>query len=126
MTLSSRTLAIARLSTKKWVTGSSRALSSSPSWATIDPKALGVDSNPHVIKNFVNGEWTTTKENLVIPCPIDRDAPPIFTVPDTKPDEIQPFLDSLRSVPKSGLHNPLKNPHRYVEYGEIARKVSSY
>jgi len=26
----------------------------------------------------------------------------------------QPFVQSLRACPKSGLHNPLKNPERYV------------
>ena len=55
--------------------------------------------------------------------PLDRDAHPIFTIPDTQENEIQPFIDSLRKVPKSGLHNPLKNPERYVKYGEISRKV---
>lgn len=33
-------------------------------------------------------------------------------IPDTKPEEAQPFIDSLRAIPKSGMHNPLKNPER--------------
>lgn len=37
-----------------------------------------------------------------------------INVPDTQISEIQPFVDSLKSVPKSGLHNPLKNPERYL------------
>lgn len=38
--------------------------------------------------------------------------------------ELQPFVESLRGVPKSGVHNPLKNVERYVQFGEISRKVS--
>lgn len=42
--------------------------------------------------------------------------PPAFVisdqVPDTQPSEVQPFVDSLTSVPKTGLHNPMKRPDR--------------
>lgn len=33
-------------------------------------------------------------------------------VPETSLEEIDPFIKSLQSVPKSGLHNPLKSPER--------------
>lgn len=29
-----------------------------------------------------------------------------------QPDEVEPFVRSLKAVPKSGQHNPLKNPER--------------
>lgn len=100
----------------------SRAMSTAvPSWATVDPAAMGVQSEPHAVLNCVNGKWTSAKSIMSIPHPLDKDAPDIFTIPDTQVDEIQPFIESLRSVPKSGVHNPLKNPHRYLEYGEISR-----
>ncbi len=102
-----------------------RTLSSQPSWATIDPKSLGTNPDIYAVPNFVNGEWKSAKSTIIIPHPMDRDAQPIFTVPDTQVEELEPFLASLRQVPKSGLHNPIKNPHRYVEYGEISRKVYS-
>jgi hypothetical protein len=54
---------------------------------------------------------------------LDRDAPAVCTVPDTTVEELTPFLDSLRGVPKSGVHNPLKNVERYLMFGEISRKV---
>ena len=76
------------------------------------------------MQNMVNGEWTSaTREKLEIPNPMDRDAPSIFTVPNTQSDELGPFVDSLRKCSKSGLHNPLKNPERYLHYGDISRKV---
>ena len=75
------------------------------------------------MQNLCDGQWTKAKSTMDIIHPLDRDAHTIFSIPDTQSDEIQPFIDSLRKVSKSGLHNPLKNPHRYVEYGEISRKV---
>lgn len=100
--------------------------SSIPSWATVDPKAMGSSPDIYAVSNCIDGNWVQAKSTMTIPDPMNKDAHPIFTCPDTTVDEIQPFLDSLRKVPKSGVHNPLKNPQRYVEYGEIARRVSCY
>jgi 1-pyrroline-5-carboxylate dehydrogenase len=95
-----------------------------PEWATCYPEQLGVDTTPHAVNNMVDGKWTSdTKTRMEFPDPLDKDAPSIFTIPDTQADEVQPFIDSLRKVPKSGKHNPLKNPERYVQYGEISRRV---
>jgi 1-pyrroline-5-carboxylate dehydrogenase len=38
--------------------------------------------------------------------------------------EIQAFRDAMNSCPKSGLHNPLKNPERYNLYGEVFHNMS--
>lgn len=104
----------------------SRGFASVPEWATYDPEQLGATADIYDVKNCVNGVWTKdTKSNIVIPHPMDRDAHPIFTVPDTQEDELGPFIESLRQCPKTGLHNPLKNPERYVQYGEITRRVRS-
>jgi 1-pyrroline-5-carboxylate dehydrogenase len=85
---------------------------------------MGVDSKPYAVSNLVDGKWSTAESTISIPHPMNKDAYPIFTIPDTQISELGPFFDSLRKVPKSGLHNPLKNPERYVQYGEISRKVS--
>lgn len=99
-----------------------------PSWATADPRAMGVDATPHAVKNLVDGNWApegSTAETISIPHPLDVSAPPIFTIPNTQISELGPFFESLRKVEKSGLHNPLKNPERYVQYGEISRKAGA-
>lgn len=96
-----------------------------PSWATADPSAMGVDLKPHAVMNLVDGKWASTSETLTIPHPLDETAPPIFTIPNTQSSELGPFFESLRKVPKSGLHNPLKSPERYVQYGEISRKAGA-
>lgn len=110
-----------------------RTLSSSgglsvPAWATADPRAMGVDRHPHAVQNLVGGIWApdgSTADTITIPHPLDVQAPPIFTIPDTQISELGPFFESLRKVSKSGLHNPLKHPERYVQYGEISRKAGA-
>ena len=111
---------LSRLSTLRQ---SRRGFSTLPSWATLDPSTLGTSSTPHSVSNLVAGQWTTSSKTLTIPNPMDRDAPPVCTVPDTSVEELRPFVESLSGVPKSGVHNPLKNVERYLMFGEISRKV---
>ena len=96
-----------------------------PSWATADPSKMGTTAEPYAVSNLVDGKWAKAEATMTIPHPMDKDAHPIFTIPDTTVSELGPFLESLQKVPKSGRHNPLKNPDRYVQYGEISRKVCS-
>jgi 1-pyrroline-5-carboxylate dehydrogenase len=84
---------------------------------------LGVISEPYAVQNLVDGKWFSAATTMEIIHPMDKDAPPIFTIPDTTTDEIAPFVESLKKVPKSGVHNPFKNPERYVALGEISRKA---
>jgi 1-pyrroline-5-carboxylate dehydrogenase len=102
-----------------------RSMSSIPSWASVDPNAMGTVAQPHTVLNLVGGEWKSSKQTMSIPHPLDKNSPDIFTIPDTQVDELPQFIESLRRVPKTGLHNPLKNPERYLTYGEISRKVGS-
>ena len=100
-----------------------RCLASLPTWATVDPASLGTNPKPYAVSNIVNGSWSTSEKNLIIPNPMDKNAPPVCTVPDTQGYELGPFVASLKSVPKSGVHNPMKNVDRYLKFGEISRKV---
>jgi 1-pyrroline-5-carboxylate dehydrogenase len=50
---------------------------------------------------------------------------PFIHVADTLENEMAEFVDSLNTCTKSGLHNPLKNPERYIEYGSIAARAAS-
>ncbi len=95
-----------------------------PTWATLDPDALGVDEKPHHVCNIVGGEWNGVTKNIMeIPNPMDRNSPFICTIPDTSSDELYPFIESMKTVSKSGVHNPLKNIQRYLMYGEISRRA---
>lgn len=57
-----------------------------------------------------------------MPDPLNGD--PFIRSPDTSVEELPEFVESLKKVKKTGLHNPLHNVHRYVMYGEISYKAA--
>jgi len=87
-----------------------------PVWATCNPETMS-GANPAEVKNLVNGQWTGAKATLDIVDPMNGEA--FIKLPDTKGEELDVFVASAAAVPKTGLHNPLKSPERYVMYGEI-------
>jgi len=48
----------------------------------------------------------------------------LVSIPDTQISESQPFIDSLSSVPRHGLHNPIKNKERYLMLGAVCQKTA--
>jgi hypothetical protein len=48
----------------------------------------------------VDGKWFRTKEDKTIPDPLNGE--PFISYPLTSASEAQPFIDSLRRVPKTG------------------------
>lgn len=46
-------------------------------------------------------------------------------VPLTQREETKPFIDSLQTCPKYGLHNPLYNPEWYLMYGRVSHKAAT-
>jgi 1-pyrroline-5-carboxylate dehydrogenase len=74
------------------------------------------------LKNFVGGDWVETKSyaTLLHPCT----GAPLLEYPDTQLDELDPFLDGLKSCLKSGLHNPLRNVERYLMLGQVSFKAA--
>ena len=75
------------------------------SFATVDPEALS-GAQPYHVYNLVSGGWTLPKASTAMPDPLNGE--PFLKIPDTQEGDLQPFVDSLRGVPKSGLHNPFK------------------
>lgn len=71
--------------------------------------------------NLVGGEWTSTKDYVDLVDPLHGGT--MIKIPNTAVDEIQPFVDSLATCPKSGLHNPFRNKERYLMLAEVNRKV---
>eukprot|EP00656_Telonema_subtile_P029297 TRINITY_DN32445_c0_g1_i1.p1 TRINITY_DN32445_c0_g1~~TRINITY_DN32445_c0_g1_i1.p1 ORF type:complete len:554 (-),score=172.13 TRINITY_DN32445_c0_g1_i1:87-1748(-) len=91
-----------------------------PSWANMNPVELSAET-PHKMHNMVNGAWSGTESYSTVVDPMNGEA--FMSVPSTKGDELQAFLDSAHACPKHGLHNPLRNPERYVMYGEICHNA---
>lgn len=98
-----------------------RSMSSLTSFATVDPDTMSKDE-VYTMKNLVNGKWTDAKDYESIVDPMNGDA--FIKSPLTSIEELTPFVDSLKSCPKTGLHNPLKNPERYLMYGKIAARAA--
>ena len=68
------------------------------------------DADVTTARRAVGGRWTEAKAKRSVPDPLNGQ--PFIFHPDTSADDVQPFVDSLAAVPKSGLHNPYKNPER--------------
>jgi len=74
------------------------------------------------LHNLVGGRWLPTKKERQLVSPINGSL--MCRIPDTQPEELAPFLESLKTCPKSGRHNPIKNIERYVMLGEVFRKAA--
>ncbi|CAI7884628.1 unnamed protein product [Closterium sp. NIES-54] len=71
----------------------------------------------------VGGEWRGSERRAVVVDPLN--GKDMISVPDAQAHEIQPFVESLSSCPKSGLHNPFKNPSRYLLYGSVSAAAAN-
>lgn len=54
----------------------------------------------------MDGQWFDAKAHVTLPDPMNGD--PFIRVPNPTTADTQPFVDSLKRVPKTGLHNPFK------------------
>lgn len=93
-----------------------------PEWATLDPTAMTA-SEPARAFNLLNGAWHKSASTAHIPDPLNGE--PFAHVPDTRAEEIGPFVASLRAVPKTGLHNPYHKPERYRLLGDVSARAGA-
>lgn len=75
-----------------------------------------------ILRNLVNGRWVHTRLHTTIYNVLNSKVE--YKVPNTQIDELVPFIDSIKSTPKSGLHNPFKNPERYLQLGDVCFKTA--
>lgn len=93
-----------------------------PKFATVDPFGGMTRELPAKVLNLVAGEWVAEKRvRDDIPDPMTGGH--FIDVPDTQ--NIDPFIESFANCPKTGLHNPLKNTHRYVELGRVCARAAA-
>lgn len=92
------------------------------SWAKFNPTEMS-GTKPAQVSNLVFGDWVQSEKDMVIPDPLNGE--PFLHVPDTQLYEVEPFVASMRSTPKSGVHNPFKNPERYVMWGDITARAAA-
>ena len=93
-----------------------------PAFATVDPINGMNAEDPGVARNLLAGEWRDAERfREDIPDPLNGGG--FLRVPDT--EDTAPFAESLRSCPKTGLHNPYKNPQRYVQLGAVCARAAA-
>lgn len=91
-------------------------------FATLDPFEGMTSGDPGVVRNLLAGEWQVAdavRADIVDPL----NGGTFLRVPDTT--DHAPFVDSLLSCPATGLHNPLKNPERYVMLGRVCARAAA-
>lgn len=97
-------------------------MSKLPDFATIDPYRGMSAEQPGLVRNLVAGQWAEAERfRTDIVDPLNGGL--FLKVPDTH--EHGPFINSLRQCPKSGLHNPCKNPQRYVHLGRVCARAAA-
>ena len=93
-----------------------------PDFATVDPYDGMTGEKPGVLQNLVGGEWVDVDgdyEEIVDP----MNGEIFLKIPNTRDHEA--YISGLRSCPKSGVHNPLKNPDRYVHLGGVCSRAAA-
>ncbi len=93
-----------------------------PDFATVDPFDGMNDSDRGVAQNLAAGTWRSAlplRDDLPDPLSGGR----FLDMPDTV--DLEPFIDGLAGCPKTGLHNPLKNPGRYVHLGAVCARAAA-
>ncbi|KAF4403535.1 hypothetical protein G4B88_002388 [Cannabis sativa] len=73
-------------------------------------------------KLYTKGKWTGSPSWNTIVDPLNGE--PFIKVAEIDEKGIQPFVESLSKCPKHGLHNPFKDPERYLMYGDISAKAA--
>jgi 1-pyrroline-5-carboxylate dehydrogenase len=97
-------------------------MSELPRFATLDPFSGMTAENPGTVRNLLHGKWMpahAARDDVVDP----MNGAPFLQVPDTR--EHHDFIESVRRCPKTGLHNPLKNPQRYVMLGKVCAAAAA-
>jgi len=93
-----------------------------PSFATVDPFDGMTSDVPATAQNLVDGAWITDR-NIRDDIPDPLSGGRFVDIPDT--EDIAPFVKSLATCPKTGLHNPHKNTDRYVHLGRVCARAAA-
>lgn len=62
------------------------------------------------MRHAVDGQWHKASGGKTVIDPWNGEE--FLSLPNPRAEEIGPYVESLKRVPKSGLHNPYKNPER--------------
>ncbi|KAL2321949.1 hypothetical protein Fmac_026328 [Flemingia macrophylla] len=91
------------------------------SFATIEAEEIS-GSKPAEVLNLVQGKWVGSSNCNTVVDPLNGDS--FIKVSEVDETGIQPFVKSLSSCPKHGVHNPFKAPERYLMLGDVSTKAA--
>jgi len=92
------------------------------SWATVDPDTMS-GANPAKVQNLLAGQWETDASQLH-PMVDPLNGETFLLLPCVEEENIGPWVKSMQSTPKYGLHNPLLKPERYLKLGEVSQRIA--
>ncbi|XP_027331582.1 probable aldehyde dehydrogenase isoform X1 [Abrus precatorius] len=99
---------------------SSRCVHSLP-FATVEAEEIS-GSKPAEVLNLVQGKWVGSSNWSTVVDPLNGES--FIKVAEVDGTGIQPFVESLSSCPKHGVHNPFKAPERYLMLGDVSTKAA--
>lgn len=111
-------------------TGSRRSVSSISAFATLRDADAWSGAKPHAVKHLLAGVWleggagAAPEEVDVIPDPLNGE--PFLRVPRAGGSavDLAPWVASLKSCPKTGLHNPFRSPERYAMLARVTERAA--
>jgi 1-pyrroline-5-carboxylate dehydrogenase len=95
-----------------------------PKFATVHPELLG-QKEVGVCENLVAGRWIRGSKGQVEQIPDPLTGQPMLEIFEITETDLKLCVDSFSSCPKYGLHNPILNVHRYLDYGAISLKAAT-
>nr|AKN79305.1 delta-pyrroline-5-carboxylate dehydrogenase 2 [Betula platyphylla] len=97
-----------------------RSIHSIP-FATVEVEEIS-GSQPAEVHNLVQGKWKGSSSWNTLLDPLNGE--PFINIAEVDETGIRPFIESLSKCPKHGLHNPFKEPERYLLFGDISAKAA--
>ena len=86
-----------------------------PQWATADPWTMSA-AKPYTLENLLDGKWMKSSKTEAVIDPLNGDKFLFNSVPESD-KELDAFVASQKKIPHFGLHNPIRNVNRYMQYG---------
>lgn len=86
-----------------------------PKWATVDPWKVSKE-NPYTLSNILDGQIIKSNKTEPLVDPLNGGDFLFNSLPENQ-KVIDDYVASQLKVPHYGLHNPLRNVHRYMQLG---------
>jgi len=94
-----------------------------PDFATVNPDTLGPQQRGKVY-NIVGGQWVEGTGGAVSEVLDPMTGETFIECQEVLEEGLNPYVESLQSCPKFGMHNPFHHVERYLAYGSVSAKAA--